>query len=186
MSYGFPRPPSVASDRPTSMLDRPPSAAGTRRPSSRLSVTSASGAIAGNRPRSRAGAQTPVKSYAGGASTPAQERPSSRFGSAYATIHGTPRSHRPKTSISEWRRTAAESEDSVLTSSPTRPSTSDNPAAMFSPSGTLKRQTSALPQSKIGGRRSSVGVGGQGVGDFNGAMKPPPPRRKMSDVGETY
>lgn len=180
LSYGIPRPTSVASDRPTPMLERPPSSLGARRPSSRLSMASDSGAMSVNRPSSRAGAQTPVSSYTG-TSTPAQERANSRV-SNYATIRGTPRGHRPSASVSDWRHTPAESEESGLPPSPSRPSTSDK-STLLSPSGTLKRQSSGLPQFKTFGRRTSVGMG-QAKEDA-GAMKPPP-RRKMSDVGETF
>lgn len=181
LSYGLPRPTSVASDRPTSLLDRPPSSASARRPSSRLSLASGSGAMSANRPSSRTSVQTPINSSAA-KNVPAQERANSRVGGNYATIHGTPRSHRPSASVSEWRCTAAESEDSALPPSPSRPSTSDR-SALLSPSGTLKRQSFGLPQMRGIGRRTSVGMG-QGK-DEDGAMRPPP-RKKMSDVGETY
>lgn len=180
LSYGFARPPSAASDHPTSTLDRPPSSASARRTSSRLSFASASGAIPANRPSSRTGAQTPLKSF-DGASTSTQDRPTSRARGNYATVHGTPRSHRPSASVTEWRRTAAESEDFAPPPSPSRPSTGDR-SALLSPAGTLKRQSSGLPRPGALGRRTSIGMGQ--VDEDSTAM--PPPRRKMSDVGETF
>ena len=190
LSFGIPRPPSAAGDRPPSAMERPPSAmerppsaAAASRLSSRASFVSGSGIVSG-RPSSRAGAQTPLGLHAGtnGASNPngIPARPRSSIGGMYATVHGTPRSHRPSASISELRRRAAESEDSPLSNSPTaQRSTIDR--TTFAPSGTLKRQSAGLQQPKTLSKRTSIGSV-QG----NSFMKPPPPRRKMSDVGETY
>ena len=185
LSFGIPRPPSVASERPASAMDRPPSAASGGRPSSRTSWVSGSANLSANRPSSRSGAQTPLDNYAGTNGTPSASRrptrPSSSIAGNYATIHGTPRSHRPSASISEWRRQAAESEDSALNPSPRRRSVLEKPG-MFTPSSTTKRLSGGLPQPKTTSKRPSIGFG---QAKDEGAMGPPP-RRKMSDVGETF
>lgn len=205
LSYGIPRPSSsAAGERPPSRaMDRPPSrsaAAAASRPSSRTSLATASlPASASNRPSSRAGAQTPLGGgqHAGtNGTTPAPTgppRPRSSFGGSYATIHGTPRSHRPSASVSELRRKAAESEDSTLTTmfgTPSRrttmerPSLGSLPTATATATGLPRRQSGSLQAGAQGKtlRRTSTGLGlGEG-----GEMRPPPSRRKMSDVGETY
>lgn len=170
LSYGIPRPPSSASERPTSALDRPPSAAAATRPSSRTSMASTNAAP--HRPESRSAVRTPG-------------RPRSSMAGNYATIHGTPRSHRPSASISELRRTAAESEDSALTSTPSRRTTIDK-TGLPTPFGSRRQSGGVHVTPVVGrmtGRRTSTGVGSL-LGD--GEMKPPPLRRKMSDVGETF
>lgn len=176
-SFGIPRPTSVASDRSASALERPPSAAASR-PTSRLSLASVSETTSSHRPKSRTGTHAPSGSYAG-PSTPAHERGNSRLGGSYATIHGTPRTHRPSASMSELRRMAAESEDSALSPSPSRSS------AYGTPSGTLKRQSSGFPHSRVVGKRTSIPFALTREEDRVGSMLPPP-RRKMDDVGETY
>ncbi|KAK4542529.1 hypothetical protein LTR36_006782 [Oleoguttula mirabilis] len=225
LSYGIPRPPpSAAGERsPSRAMDRPPSAAGVGRPSSRASLASAS-----NRPGSRAGARTPLtagtadfRTSIGPARTPTAgagrtsttgpartsttgparpsttgpartsttgpTRPRSSMGGTYATIQGTPRSHRPSASVSELRRVAAESEDSALGAggTPGRRTTMES-TALPTVFGFAKRQSGgaaiiASPGKTL--RRISSGLpGARG----EGAMRPPPSRRKISDVGETY
>ena len=183
LSFSIPRPSSVASERPPSAMDRPPSAAAASRPTSRTSLVSGSASLSANRPSSRTGARTPLGHYAGtnGTSTlPA--RSSSSVSGNYATIHGTPRSHRPSASVSELRRRAAESEDSAINISPTRRTTFDK-SPWPTPSGTSKRQSGGLPQPKTNVKRPSTGFAQATKEEL--AMRPPP-RRKMSDVGETY
>lgn len=179
LSFGIPRPTSVAADRPASAMDRPPSVAGVSRPSSRGSLAP------GERPGSRMGARTPIREEdASVSATPKSRglhgRSNSSMGGKYATIHGSPRSHRPSASVGELRRRAAESEDSALPISPNRRTTFDK-SALLTP-GTSRRVSGALPQPRTMGGRPSIGLG-QAKDDR--AMRPPP-RRKMSDVGETY
>ncbi len=181
-SFGIPRPPSAASDRPMSSYDRPPSAASGGRPGSRLSLASGSGLAPSNRPSSRAGAQTPLSGF--GLAT--QDRANSRAGGAYATIHGTPRSHRPSASVSELRRIGQESEDSIFVPpSPSR-TLAFGKSVLGTPSASSRRQSSGVPLPRTGGKRPSMGMGQGGQGDGNGSAMMPPPRRKMSDVGETF
>ncbi|KAK3712283.1 NADH:ubiquinone oxidoreductase [Vermiconidia calcicola] len=185
LSFGIPRPGSVASNRPASVasnrpgsgLDRPPSAAAVSRPSSRSSMVS--GSV--NQPTGRAGARTPL--FAGTRGTSSFARPSSSMTGNYATIHGTPRGHRPSasTSISEMRWKTTESEDSSRNISPSRRTTFDR-SGLSKAGGTIKRQSGGLPQLNSTVKRPSTGFGQSKEG---GSMKPPP-RRKMSDVGETY
>ncbi|EMC93741.1 hypothetical protein BAUCODRAFT_112182 [Baudoinia panamericana UAMH 10762] len=170
-SSAMDRPPS-AFDRPTFVPNRPPSAAAASRPSSRASMSSA-GFAASDRPASRAGARTPLPQY--GTTTgqpsmstpgkPEASKPRTSMGGMYATMHGTLRSHRPSASVSELRRKAAESEDSTFISTPSRRTTMDR-TALSTPNGLSKQH-----------------IGGSG--DNDGAMRPPP-RRKASDLGETY
>lgn len=200
LSYGIPRPPSsAAGERPPSRaMDRPPSAAGVGRPSSRASLASAA-----NRPSSRAGARTPLnagtdfRTSTGPArtsttgpprtSTAGPARPRSSMGGTgnYATVYGTPRSHRPSASVSELRRVAGESEDSALGAggTPNRRTTMEK-TGLPTAFGLSKRQSGAFSGVVSPGktlRRMSTNVA-QAEGD----MRPPPSRRKMSDVGETY
>ncbi|KAF2482717.1 NUDE protein, partial [Neohortaea acidophila] len=112
-SFGFPRPPSAASDRPVSAHDRPPSAANVR-PASRVSMASSSSAL-NNRPGSRTGAHTPMSPpQHRRTSTAILDRAGSRpgGGAGYSTTH---RTHRPSASVGELRRiaaAAAENDDS--------------------------------------------------------------------------
>lgn len=241
-SMGIERTPSAAG-RPSSRASlasasaaRPGSRGGVggERPGSRAGMASERpGSRAGvgtERPSSRAGARTPLSSFTAAAAarptangTPAHgrtsigtapARPRSSIGGHYATVHGTPRSHRPSASVSELRRKAAESEDSVLTSSPqARRGTIDRSTFSATPnrrttlekggaisglpasgaSGTARRQSNGVKEPVRTLRRTSAstqGLGGQvddsGGGNGCGEMRPPPSRRKMSDVGETY
>lgn len=182
LSYGIARPASQATsrsdmpDRPPSALDRPPSALASR-PSSRASMASYA-----NRPPSRSGARTELGHYSGststnGASIPS--RPRSSMGGSYA---GTPHAqrHRPSASVSELRKKAAEGDESgIATATPSRRTTLERsgipaPGGSTTPSALSKSTSSGLRQP----RASAVKT--------NGDMKPPPTRRKMSDVGETY
>jgi hypothetical protein len=185
LSIGIPRPPSVASERPTSALDRPPSAAAASRPSSRTSLVSGSASVSGNnRPGSRIGARTPLGDYAGTNGTGAPARSNSSKAGNYATIQGTPRSHRPSTSVSEFKRKAAESEDSGINGSPGRRGTIDKSGLPTSLAAS-KRQSGNWPQPKSLSKRTSVGLGATAEQSEAGAMRPPP-RRQMSNLGETF
>ncbi|KAK5123731.1 hypothetical protein LTR85_002367 [Meristemomyces frigidus] len=198
LSYGIPRPASsAAGERPPSRaFDRPPSAAGVGRPSSRTSLASAS-----NRPGSRAGARTPLDAGTdlrtsvgpgrsstagpGRTSTAGTARPRSSMGGTYATVHGTPRSHRPSASVSELRRVATESEDSAPSTggTPTRRTTMER-TGLPTAFGFSKRQSGGWTGTASPGktlRRTSTTLA-----QASGEMRPPPSRRKMSDVGETY
>lgn len=171
LSYGIPRPVSSASnhDRPGSALDRPPSAAASSRPASRTSFLY-------ERPASRTGARTPMSTTSASASG-LPSRSNSSMGGAYATVHGTPRTHRTSASVSELRRVATESEDG---SAPGRRTT-----GLGGPGGSMKRMSGGLPQPK----RASTGLFAGRLEEDKVKMPPPPPmgrRRKMSDVGETY
>jgi predicted nucleic acid-binding Zn-ribbon protein len=197
LSYGIPRPTSsAAGDRPPSVLERerPPSAAASSRPTSRAS-------LAGNtmRPGSRAGARTAATGLGTDrANGHGATRPRSSIGGAYATIHGTPRSHRPSASVSELRRLANESEDGISSPSTARRTTLDRssvlPAPGFAAVGGRRESIGAIPTLAAGKglRRTSTGLNGGRGGDGDGEMRPPaagmrpPSRRKMSDVGETY
>ncbi|KAK3114648.1 NADH:ubiquinone oxidoreductase [Teratosphaeriaceae sp. CCFEE 6253] len=202
LSYGIPRPFSgAAAERPPSALgDRPPSAASG--PSSRASLA---GAGAPARPESRAGARTPAyagtnasrspdKGFTGTLSrssiggTGSTGRPRSSMGGQYATVQGTPRSHRPSASVSESRRKAGgESEDSTFAgnpfATPSRRTTMERSSGLPAFGSAAKRQGTGLQLAGRTLRRTSVGLG---AGDGGGEMRPPPSRRKMSDVGETY
>ena len=198
LSFGIPRPasqathrsdmpdrPPSAMDRPPSAMDRPPSVAASR-PSSRASIASLS-----NRPPSRSGARTELGHYSGTASSTSAGshipgRPRSSLGGSYSA-HG----HRPSSSVTDVRRKVAGSEDSALTTSPTRRKTLEKggiraPTALPTPS--------ALNKSQNGGLRRIPGPGGVRTSNNNfaqvkeeeGDMKPPPRRRQMSEVGETY
>ena len=175
LSTGIPRPPSVASERPASALDRPPSVAS--RPSSRTSLASGSVNLA-PRPGSRIGARTPQSEYAG-----PNGRPTSSVGGNYATVHGTPRSHRPSASVSELRR---EGEASGITGAgsgmPGRRGTIDKATFATPQAVSSKRQSGNLPLPRTLSTRATTGVAAEA-----GAMRPPPTvRRQMSDLGETY
>ncbi|KAK4561408.1 NADH:ubiquinone oxidoreductase [Recurvomyces mirabilis] len=211
LSYGIPRPASsaaVASERPPSALDRPTTSASNHRPTSRTSMVS-SGSTLG-RPSSRAGARTPMS---GMASSPPKaatlfgsssvSRPRSSMGGTYATIHGTPRSHRPSASVSELRRLAGggESEDSSLgtfafpvTTSGNRRTTLERGSGLppATPGTSGRRQSGQLqPQLQLQQpslktlRRTSTGLQAAKEGEMRPPQRPPS-RRKMSDVGETY
>lgn len=190
LSYGIPRPASsLASrseryERPPSAMDRmerPPSSAASR-PSSRASLS--------GRPPSRSGAQTELGNYSSStiASNGAAARPRSSMGGSYT--NGTPRRHRTSASFSELRRRAAESEESEPNVSPSRRNTLERsgiPALSALPTP-RNRQSGGLPQrAKTGSRTSNTFAqvreeDGTGMGD----MGPPPSRKRMSDVGETY
>lgn len=222
LSYGvIPRPPSrssTAGERPASrasMLERPPSAAASR-PSSRLSIA---------RPESRAGMHSEIGGVGGGgggvarslttAAAAADRRPRSSMGGGYATVHGTPRSHRPSASISELRRRAGESgEESDLQTrmfGSHRRTTMDrggvissataarvarrqsNAALATGPTGgtaggtTTSAAAAVTPGTKGLGRRTSMAGVREG-----GEMRPPASRRRAgevrdaSEVGETF
>ena len=205
LSFGIPRPPSSASERPASAMDRPPSAAAASRPTSRASLLSGSATLSANRPGSRTGARTPLGQLSGTATVSAN-RPSSRAGTRtplggyagtngvrghgrsnstlggnYATIHGTPRTHRPSASVSELRGKAAESEDSSAL------------ASTLTPSRRTTVERTGLPTLSFGKRQSGGGLPtpsskrtSAGFGGLDDSSRMPPPRRKMSDVGETY
>ncbi|KAK5170367.1 NADH:ubiquinone oxidoreductase [Saxophila tyrrhenica] len=186
LSFGIPRPTSSAADRPGSALDRPPSAAAVSRPSSRASLASASANLHPERPGSRAGARTPIGQLNFAFNpTAAQGRPRSSVGGTYATVHGTPRSHRPSASISELRYHARDNDTAGGASSPGR-SSAMSQASSITPYPAGRRQSAGISTPKtVAKRASTTGIGGKedaGVG----AMRPPPSRRKMSDVGETY
>ncbi len=170
LSFGIPRPTSSAADRPRSALDRPASRAGASRPSSRASLVSVP-----ERPGSRIGT-SPSKSGL-------PPRSGSSIGGHYATIHGTPRGHRTSASVSEQRRKADEQDDSGVNVSPSRRTTFDR-TTFFSPNASIKgRQSGVLPSPKTSTSRTSLGLG---AGRETGGMRPPPSRRKVEDVGETY
>jgi len=182
LSYGIPRPPSSLSERPPSALDRPPSAAASR-PSSRASLVSASG-----RPPSRSGART-ADFTSTNSTTARAARPRSSISGNYATVHSTPRSHRPSASVSETlHQTATESGDvtavGIAPATPARRTTMERMSALPTPSGLPRRQSGGIQQPKTIRQRTSTGFGSE-VGS-GGEMRPPPSRRKMSDVGETY
>ncbi|KXL47082.1 hypothetical protein M433DRAFT_64689 [Acidomyces richmondensis BFW] len=182
LSYGIPRSTSSLSERPPSALDRPPSAAASR-PSSRASLASTSG-----RPPSRSGARTadftstnPTAAAAG--------RPRSSLSGNYASVHSAPRSHRPSASVSEtFRQTVTESGDamagSIAPATPACRTTMERVSALPTPSGLPRRQSGGIQQPKTIRQRTSTGFGSEG--GSGGEMRPPPSRRKMSDVGETY
>ena len=182
LSTGIPRPPSVASERPTSALDRPLSVAAASRPSSRGSLAGSVNlsANAPPRPGSRVGARTPGGDYAA-PNVNGNARPNSSVGGNYATIHGTPRSHRPSASVSELQRITQQNEDVGGKGTPGRRGTIDKSTfATPQPHGAAKRQSANLPKPGTLSKRTSTGVEA-------GAMRPPPPvRRQMSDLGETY
>lgn len=179
LSYGLPRPSSSASERPPSALgmERPPSAAASR-PSSRASFASSS------RPSSRLeGTRTAMSHRSDASSTP---RPSSSAGGNYATISGSrPRSslHRPSASVSELRRKAAESEDTSVLYTPGAGHRTTVDRGGLPQSGASRRQSGAVPPSSSAMKATSSS-GRKSV--HGGEMRPPPSRRKMSDVGETY
>ncbi|GAB7359776.1 hypothetical protein MBLNU230_g6947t1 [Neophaeotheca triangularis] len=176
------RPPSrVAGNH---VNERPPSAAGTDRPSSRAATSrpsSRASFVSSSRPSSRLNsAQTGYSGASNGSKATSTPRPSSSLGGNYATISGPPRSslHRPSASVSELRRVAAESEDSALFKSSAGRRTTLDKSGLPQP-GASKRQSGGLANSRssTSGRKSTQG---------NAEMGPPPSRRKMSDVGETY
>ena len=213
LSYGIPRPSSVAAnrtdipDRPPSAMDRPPSAAS--RPSSRLSVTSAS-----HRPGSRTGARTAEPGHYSNTSSATDDnsfRPRSSIGGSYGTGHGGFRTHRPSASGTDLRLKASEGDDSVFASTPRRRTTLDKtglplPSALPTPSGASRRQSGGIPQpaSKPTNKRLSHSIANvreeDGLEDVssdsrsysrasnrgNGEMGPPPSRKRVSEVGETY
>lgn len=188
LSYGIPRPASsLASrserpERPPSAMDRmerPPSSAASR-PSSRASLS--------NRPPSRSGARTELGHYSSStiASNGASSRPRSSMGGTYA--NGTPRGHRPSASFSELRRQAAESEDSEPSVSPSRRTTMERsgiPAVSALPTP-RSRQSGGLPQRAKTGSRTSNTFAQVREEDSAGQMGPPPSRKRMSEVGETF
>ncbi|KAK5727346.1 NADH:ubiquinone oxidoreductase [Elasticomyces elasticus] len=178
------------------------SATNSARPESRTGNTSSRTTAASTngithratQPRASIGASTP--------STNARPRSSMGGASNYATIHGTPRSHRPSASVSELRRKAVTDNDGQQQETPAFAA-----GGLFSsPSGKGRRTSGLLGLSagsarKVGGSGSgvssptgktlrrvgeSVGAGLNGVG--GGEMRPPPApsRRKVGDVGETY
>lgn len=189
LSYGIPRPASSLASRseryerpPSAMdrMDRPPSS-GASRPSSRASLSS--------RPPSRSGARTELGNYSSAtiASSGAATRARSSMGGSYA--NGTPRGHRTSASFSELRRRAGESEDSEPNVSPKRRTTlgrSSIPAVCTLPAP-RNRQSGGLPQrAKTGSRTSSNFAQVREEAGTGGEMGPPPSRKRMSDVGETY
>ncbi|TKA24308.1 hypothetical protein B0A50_06778 [Salinomyces thailandicus] len=206
LSYGPSRPASQAADRPPSSLGRPTSRAerpssragdGGARPSSRTSLASS------QRPSSCSGARTTMSSRASfGASTAGAgpSRPRSSMCGTYATMHSTPRTgtHRPSTSISELRRKATESEDSAVGTPLSRRITIEKTGmtALPAPSGgpgSLARKHSdgfgALPQTPSTASKTLRRTGTfekEREAGMGSEMRPPPSRRKMSDVGETY
>ncbi|KAK3646249.1 NADH:ubiquinone oxidoreductase [Elasticomyces elasticus] len=176
---------------------RPESRTGTA--SSRTTAASTNGIThRATQPRASIGASTP--------STNARPRSSMGGASNYATVHGTPRSHRPSASVSELRRKAVTDNDGQQRETPAFAA-----GGLFSsPSGTGRR-TSGLPGLSSGAARKvgesgsgvssptgktlrrvgeSVGSGLNGVDGRGGGgeMRPPPApaRRKVGDVGETY
>lgn len=194
LSFGIPRPASQAThrsdipDRPPSAMDRPPSVAASR-PSSRASMASQS-----NRPPSRSGARTELGHYSGTTSTTPggthyPGRPRSSLGGSYSAL-----GHRPSSSVTEVRRKAAESEDSALTATPSRRTTLEKsgirgPSALPTPSVLSKSQNGGIRQlPRPGGVRTSNSnfARVREEEDEPGDMKPPPRRRQMSEVGETY
>ncbi|KAK4973569.1 NADH:ubiquinone oxidoreductase [Elasticomyces elasticus] len=180
------------------------SATNSARPESRTGNTSSRTTAASTngithratQPRASIGASTP--------STNARPRSSMGGASNYATIHGTPRSHRPSASVSELRRKAVTDNDGQQQETPAFAA-----GGLFSSPSGKGRRTSGLPglssgtARKVGGSGSgvssptdktlrrvgeSVGSGLNGVGVGGGEMRPPPApaRRKVGDVGETY
>lgn len=189
LSYGIPRPASSLASRserqerpPSAMehMERPPSSAGVR-PSSRASLS--------GRPPSRSGARTELGHYSSStiASSGAASRPRSSMGGSYA--NGTPRGHRTSASFSEIRRRAAASEDSEPNVSPSRRTTLDRsgiPGVSALPTPRSSRQSGGLPQRAKTGSRTSNTFGRVREEEGAGDMGPPPSRKRMSDVGETY
>lgn len=188
LSYGIPRPASSLASRserperpPSAMehMERPPSSAASR-PSSRASLS--------NRPPSRSGARTELGHYSSStiASSGASARPRSSMGGTYA--NGTPRGHRTSASFSEIRRRAAESEESDINVSPSRRLTLERsgiPAVSALPTP-RSRQSGGLPQRTKTGSRTSNTFAQVREENGVGEMGPPPSRKRMSDVGETY
>jgi len=175
-SRGGARPPSALGNYAGTTGTAKPAAVGTGppRPSSRAG-TGTTGALGHH-------ARTPSTAKPAVDTGPA--RPRSSVGGNYATVHGTPRSHRTSASVSELRRKATESEDSGLggfAATPSRRTTLERTAL---PTPTLSRRPSGglVPTQKTI-RRISTGLD---KGNGGGEMRPPPSRRKMSDVGETY
>jgi len=193
LSYGIPRPPSSAAERPvpasgrpssalgrpssalgrpSSALDRPPSAAATSRPSSRASMATAS--APNHRPGSRAEARTPLGHTTGTSSSTTSttasrpNRPRSSVTDNYASaINRTPRGHRPSASVSEVAADAT----------PSRRTTMEKQGL---PSALPRRQSGGV-QTASASRTSHHRIG-------EGEMRPPATmvRRKANDVGETY
>ncbi|CZT24974.1 uncharacterized protein RCC_10703 [Ramularia collo-cygni] len=188
LSYGIPRPASSLASRserperpPSAMehVERPPSSAADR-PSSRASLS--------GRPPSRSGARTELGHYSSStiASSGASSRPRSSMGGTYA--NGTPRGHRTSASFSEARKRAAESEDSGLKPSPGRRNTIERsgiPGVSALPTP-RNRQSGGLPQRANTASRTSNTFSQVREEDGAGQMGPPPSRKRMSDVGETY
>lgn len=194
LSYGIPRPASSLAgrserpERPPSAMDRmerPPSSAASR-PSSRASLSNGRPSLSNGRPPSRSGARTELGHYSSStiASNGAAARPRSSMGGTYA--NGTPRGHRTSASFSELRR-RGESEDSEPNVSPSRRTTLDRsgiPSVSALPTP-KSRQSGGLPQ-RPKTRTSNNFAQVREEENTAGNMGPPPSRKRMSDVGETY
>ena len=200
LSYGIPRPSSSLSshnERPSSSHERPGSAAASR-PGSRASLAydrpSSRASLAYDRPSSRTSGIGIPNSNASEPGVPSRSG-SALGGTGYATVHGTPRSrmHRTSASVSELRRKANESDDASaglngMFAPPARRTTMDRSKAGGIPAapvgGANKRMSGGLPQPK----RVSGNLFGKDESEKerDRGMMPPPSRRKMSDVGETY
>lgn len=184
LSYSIPRPASAMSrrselpDRPPSAMGRPPSAAANR-PSSRAS---------GVRPPSRTGARTELGHYSrpttASSAAASSGRPRTSMAGGYAL--DTARGHRSSASVNENRRQEAQSEDSMLATPPRRRTTIER-SGLPTP-GFLSK--SVGPGTKPPIVRSKT-ITSQPSGKFSPSkddteMMPPPRRKQMSDVGETY
>ncbi|KAK4623683.1 Nuclear distribution protein nudE 1 [Fulvia fulva] len=207
LSFGIPRPASQAahrpdfSERPPSAMERPSSRVSVGRPGSRMSMASQS-----ERPPSRSGARTELGHYSSTtASSRAAEsaipgRPRSSLGGSYAP------GHRPSLSVNEMRRQrTAESEDSGIARTPSRRLTLEKSSihtpgsAIPAPASFGKSVNGTRPDfsKSVSGARPDFGKSVTANGlrrtttnisqrDGAGEMRPPPSRRKASDVGETY
>lgn len=189
-SLGMERPASAAgsrsryTERPPSAaaIERPPSAGSSSRPGSRSSHIASQFA----RPESRTSpspARTPQPTLNFSASTNGP-RPRSSVGGNYATIHGS-RGHRPSSSVSGIRSlhglygSSQASEENDAAATPTSRRTTLDKSALPTPTALPRRQNGGAAVQKSLSSRKSTGFG-------DGEMRPPPSRRKMSDVGETY
>ncbi|KAI5362010.1 Putative NUDE domain-containing protein [Septoria linicola] len=192
LSYSIPRPASSMSrtsdapERPPSAMDRPPPAAAVR-PSSRVS---------GVRPPSRTGARTELGHYSrpttASSAAASAGRPRSSMAGSYAL--GVSRGHRPSTSISGNRQAEAENEESMIATPPRRRTTLDRsglptPSALPAPSFLSKSIGPGAKPPGVKPRTSTISS--RTSSEFSpskddGELMPPPRRKQMSDVGETY
>jgi predicted nucleic acid-binding Zn-ribbon protein len=204
------RPPSALEGHSTtSHIARPASRqslAGSTRPASR---TGARTAEPGHYPMSDATTTTTTTSASSTTSGYPGRSRSSMGGNYTTTIPPSHRKHRPSASVSELRRKANESDDAFNSpsSAGAKNSLSHHHSSASTSSHILHKKASnaaipppqfALPRRQSGGlprpltKRSSSNFGAS-TGAFDGGssltnhqMLPPPSRKRMSDVGETY